>query len=226
MQTAASDDRIAEPIEGGMSTSHPAKWRAAAALVVILPAAGAAIGARSVLNAFREMAIAGRGGVEAVSTAIFEAHPPLIAAVLAAALIAGAMAFGLARKPARAAEFPGMAASLVVPVLAGVPTLFLWAAESYPLDFLAGRIAGPTVAQAAEHLESLLNGTMVLAIAAIGIAVIAWRHSLNASRAGQAVRTWPLVSAWAGAAVLLVCLAAAFYMRSSYLVEAALRGRL
>jgi len=226
MQTAASEAKLAVPVEGGMSTSHFAKWRTTAALVIILPAAGAAFGARSVMNAFRDMSLAGRGGIGAVAPAIYEAHPLLIATALAAALIAGAMAVALARKPYRAAEFPGLRFSFLVLVLACAPALLLWIAESYPLDFLAGRITGSNIAEAARHLENLLMGTMGLAITAIGIAVIVWRLSLKVSRTGHEVRPSRLVTVWAGAAILLVCLAAAFTMRSSYLMDAALRGSL
>jgi len=224
METATFGERVPDVRSDTPSTSRPAPWRAAASLVAIIPAAGAALGAQSVFKAFREMAEAGLGGVRPVATAVNQANPFLIAAILAAAVIAGCLAVALVRKPARAAALPGLPFSILLPVLACAPAFLVWAAESYPLDFLANRVKVASVAEGSQHLENLLIGAIALALVVIVISLAAFARSRTVSRAVADVRTRAAV--WAGAAILLLGLAVAFSMRYSYLVEAALRGRL
>jgi hypothetical protein len=204
-----------------VATALSAKWRAAAALVAVLPAAGAAYGAREIINVFRAMAVIGSGGVGAVSMGISESNRPLMAAAVAAAAISGFLAVALARKPAQAAAFPGLPFSLLAG-LACVPALILWAAESFSLDVLANRVTGP-VAGASQHLANLLIGTVALAVGVILLTVALWVLS-PVSRTSCNPSAWPRVAAWAGAVALLLCLAALFYVRSSYLSEVAVRG--
>jgi len=196
----------------------------AALLVAIIPAAGAALGAQSVMKVFREMAEAGLGGVVSVSIAVNQANPPLIAGALAAAVIAGCLAVALIRRPERAAPLPGLPFSILLSVLACGPALLLWAIESYSLDFLANRVKVASVAEGAQHLENLLIGAIALALVVIVISLAALARSRAVSRVVGNARARAV--AWAGAAVLWLALAAAFSMRYSYLVEAALRGRL
>jgi len=196
-------------------TFHPGKWRAAASLVAILPAAGAAYGALSLFHAFGEMARAGVGGVGPVTTVLYQANPPLIAAVLLAAVIAGSLAVAVARHPERAAALPGLPFFLIS-ALACAPALLLWITESFPLDFLAGRVVGG-VQETSQHLQNLLYGTTTAAVVVIVCALVAWARS-------RAPRPVSNALVWGGAAFLWLGLAVAFGARTVYLVEAAARG--
>ena len=203
--------------EDRSSTFHPGKWRAAASLAAILPAAGAAYGALSLFRAFGEMARAGVGGVSPVTTVLYQANPPLIAATLLAAVIAGSLAVSAARHPERAATLPGLP-FLLISALACAPALLLWITESFPLDFLAGRVTGG-VQETSQHLQNLLYGTTAAAVVVIVCALVAWARSR-----GSRPMSSPVV--WAGAAFLWLGLAVAFGARTIYLVEAAARGSL
>jgi glucan phosphoethanolaminetransferase (alkaline phosphatase superfamily) len=199
------------------STSHPGKWRAAASLVAVLPALGAAWAAFSIFNAFGEMARDGVGGVGPVATLLYQANPPLIAAALLAAVIAGSLAFTAARHPDRAAALPGLPFFLIS-VLACAPALLLWTTESFPLDFLAGRVTG-TMMETMQHLQNLLFSTAAAAVVVIICALVAWARSRGSRQVSRAM-------IWGGAALLWLGLAVAFGMRTAYLVEAAARGSL
>ena len=197
------------------STFHPGKWRAAASLAAILPAAGAAYGALSLFHAFGEMARAGVGGVGPVTTVLYQANPPLIAAALLAAVIAGSLAVAAAHHPERAAALPGLPFFLIS-ALACAPALLLWITESFPLDFLGGRVTG-SMMETSQHLQNLLYSTTAAAIVVVVFALVAWARS----RVSRPVSS-PVV--WAGAAFLWLGLAVAFGARTAYLVEAAARG--
>jgi hypothetical protein len=218
MGSVTSEGRVAVSTKSGLG-----KWRAAAALAAILPAAGAGYGARCVIRNFEDLALTASGGVGTVAQGHAESNLLLIAAALVAALLAGFLAFAVARKPARAAAFPAVWFSLLVPVLAWVPALLLWSAESYSLN-IAGNGPGATgsIAEASQHLANLLMGTAGAALAAIAFAV--GTFALSRTGTGRDARSCAM--AWAGAAALLLGLAVLFYMRSSYLQEVAMRGSL
>jgi hypothetical protein len=218
MGSVTSEGKIAVPTRAGLG-----KWPAAAALVAILPAAAAAYGARCVIKNFEDLALTGSGGVGTVAQGHAESNLLMIAAALVAALLAGFLAFAVAGKPARAAAFPAVWFSLLVPVLAWVPALLLWLAESYSLNVAGnGPGAAGSIADAAQHLSNLLMGSVGAGIAVIAFAVGAF--ALSRTGTGRDARSCAM--AWVGAAVLLLGLAALFYMRSSYLQEVAMRGSL
>jgi hypothetical protein len=200
---------------------HGARWRTAAALVAILPAAAAAWVAQSIIELMRTMARLGLGGVGPVSSGLYEANQLLAPAALAAAAIAGVLAFAVVRSPARAAAFPALWFALLAPVLACAPALPIWAAESLAIDVIANRFT-EGLAEGSGRLANLLMGSLALAVVVIGFTVAA--AALRRMGTGRDARACAF--AWASAALLLLVLAAAFYARTSYLHEAALRGHL
>jgi hypothetical protein len=198
------------------STSQPGTWRAAASLAALLPAAAAAYGALSIFRAFEEMAREGAGGMVPVAKALYPANLPLLLASLLAMVLAAMLARTAQRHPERADDLPGLPFFLIS-VLAGIPVLLLWITESYPLDFLAGRVTG-TIMEVSQRLQTLLFSTAAAALVVVVCALVAWARSRTS-------RPVPRVAIWAGAALLWLGVTVAFAVRTVYLVEAA-RGSL
>ncbi len=197
-------------------------WYSIAALAAILPAIGTAVATRGVINAFRGIALTGSGGVGTVSVGLYEANRPLIVAAVAAAALAGWLAVVVLRKPQ---AFPGLPLSLA-PLLALVPAFFLWMVESSILEVIDPNATGSAtdVADVSQRLARLVTASFGGAIAVIAIAIVVFVVSLTRSRPTDSAL--PPVAVWAAVTVLLIGLAAAFYMRSSYLYQVGQTGQL
>lgn len=212
---------MADPISRDVApaaTSTRPLWHALAALAAILPAAGAAFATRGVINTFSGMAETGSGGVGTAAIGMYEANRPLIVAAALAAALACCLAVVVRRKPG---AFPGLLLSLA-PLLACVPALHLWMTESYVLDVLAGGVTG-SVADASQHISQLVTASFGAAVVVIPVVMAAFAVSLARPKSTSAL---PPVAVWAVMAALLAGLAILFYVRSSYLYQAALTGQL
>jgi hypothetical protein len=208
----------AEIRNGLAETSMRPLWHAIAALAAILPAAGTALAVRGVISTFEGIAATGSGGVGTAAIGLYEANRFLIVAAVAAAVLAGWLTVTVRRKPQ---AFPGLLLSLV-PVLACLPTFLLWLVESFILDVLAGRIpASDRVSQGIGRLLTMSFGsaTVVIFLAVAGFAISLARPRSTGSALSPA-------AVWASMTVLLLALAAGFYMRSAYFYEVALTGQL
>ncbi|HWM89446.1 MAG TPA: hypothetical protein VN493_01625 [Thermoanaerobaculia bacterium] len=213
----------AEIRSGPAETSMRPLWHAVAALAAILPAAGAALATRGVINAFSEMAETGSGGIGTASIGIYEANRPLIVALVAATVLAGVLSVAALRARHRAEVFPGLWVSLPAPILACIPGLLLWTAEGFIIDVLADRVTG-SVGDVSQRLSSLLIASFGAGVLAALIAVTGFIISLARRRSADATLTPAAV--WVAMTVLLLGLAAMFYARSSYLYQAGQTGQL
>jgi hypothetical protein len=206
--------------------SKSSLWYSIAALAAILPAIGTAVATRGVINAFRGIALTGSGGVGTVSVGLYEANRPLIVAAVAAAALAAWLAVVVLRKPQ---AFPGLPLSLA-PLLALVPAFFLWMVESSILEVIDPNATGGSatdVADVSQRLARLVTASFGGAIAVIAIAIVLFVVSLTRSRpTDSALPPLPPAAVWATVTVLLIGLAAAFYMRSSYLYQVGQTGQL
>jgi hypothetical protein len=204
-----------------VATSTRPLWHALAALAAILPAAGAAFATRGVINTFSGMAETGSGGIGTAAMGMYEANRPLVAAAALAAALACGLAVVLRRKPG---AFPGLMLSLA-PLLACVPALLLWMTESYVLDVLAGSVTG-SIADASQRISTLVTASFGSAVVVILVVIAAFAVSLARLARPKSASALPPVAVWAVMAVLLAGLAILFYVRSSYLYQAALTGQL
>jgi hypothetical protein len=212
----------AEIRSGPAESSMRPLWHALAALASILPAAGGALATRGVINAFEGMALTGAGGVGTVSVGLYEANRPLLFAATAAAALAGCLAVVLVRRPQ---AFPGLLLSLA-PVLACVPALLLWTAESFVLKVIAPGVEG-TVSDASDastRLAGLLIASFGIALVVIVLVMAVFAISL--ARPRSANPALPPAAVWAAMTVLLTIVVLAFYLRSSYLYQVGLTGQL
>jgi hypothetical protein len=199
-------------------------WRACAALVGILPATGAAYGARSVLVFFRSLAVAGSVGAGTVAAGLYEANRPVLILTLAGTLFAAVLSAAWLAKPEKSRDFPCVLLSALAVWVACVPILLLWRAETLTIDVTAGRVA-MSVSEASTQLSFLLLAgsfgsliLLVLLLVAAGFFIV-WGRPLLA--------TTPRLNAavWIVATFLLATLAYLLYARSSYLQAVTLRGR-
>jgi hypothetical protein len=197
-------------------------WNSVAALAAILPAAGAALAVRGVINVFQGMAQTGSGGVGTVAIGLYEANRPLIAAAVAAAILAGCLTVAVLRKPR---AFPGLLLSLA-PVLACVPALLLWILESFTLAVIDPAATGSaaSIGETSQRMSNLVIASFGAAIVVIPIVIVAFAISLARPRSTDSAL--PPAAVWAAMTVLLLGLAVAFYMRSSYLYQVGMTGQL
>ena len=215
---AEAEIRSGTPTTSAERTIRPL-WQTLAALASVLPAAGAALAVRGVIRTFEGMALTGSGGVGTTAMGLYEANRPLLVAAAAAAILAGWLAAVVLRKPR---EFPGLLLSLG-PVLACVPALLLWMLESFILGVIDPGATG-SVADASRRASMLLTASFGSAIVVIAIVVSIFALSLARPRPRDSAL--PPVAVWAAMTVLLLGIAVAFYMRSSYLYQVAMTGQL
>ena len=213
----------AEIRSGPAETSMRPLWHAVAALAAFLPAAGAALATRGVINVFQGVAETGSGGVGTIAVGLYEANRPLIVAAVAAVVLAGLLSVAALRRRNQAGEFPGLWFSLLAPILACIPGLLLWTAEGFMIDVLANRVTGPPE-NASQRLASLLIASFGAGILVILIVVAALVISLVRPRPVDS--TLPPAAVWIAMTVLLLGLAAMFYARSSYLYQVGQTGQL
>jgi hypothetical protein len=209
----------AEIRSGLAESSMRPLWHSIAAFAAILPAIGAALAVRGVIKAFERMAETGSGGVGTAAIGMYEANRPLIIAAAVAAALAGWLAATVLRKPR---AFPGLLLSLT-PVLGCIPALLLWMVESLILKVIAPDAAG-SVADVSQRIGNLLTASFMGAMIVIAIVIAIFAVSLARPRSTDSAL--PPVAVWGALSVLLIGLAAAFYMRSSYLYQVALTGQL
>ena len=204
------------------SSKHPL-WYSLAALAAILPAIGTALAVRGVIKVFEGMAQTGSGGVGTVAIGLYEANWPLIIAVALAAILAGGLAVTVLRNPP---AFPGLLLSLA-PVLGCAPALVLWKVESLTLEVIdPSSTAGMgSVADVSQHISRLVIASFGGSAAVIFIVIGIFAFSL-ARRPRSTDSPLPPVAVWAVMTLLLLGLAATFYMRSAYLYQVGQTGQL
>ncbi|MEA2562036.1 MAG: hypothetical protein QOH06_3540 [Acidobacteriota bacterium] len=197
-------------------------WHIVAAFAAVLPAAGAALAVRGVMNVFQGMALTGSGGVGAVAAGLYEANRPLIAAAAVAAILAGWLTVAVLRKPW---AFPGLPLSFA-PVLACVPALLLWMVESFTLAVIDPHATGSaaSIGEESQRLSNLVIASFGSAITVLLIVIAIFAVSLARPRSTDS--SLPPAAVWAAMTVLLLGLAVAFYMRSSYLHQVGMTGQL
>lgn len=198
-------------------------WYAIATLTAVLPAAGAGMAIRGVVNTFRGMAVTGSGGNATIAVGLYESNRPLIAAAVVAAALAAWLWIAVVRRPERAEVFPGLLFSLA-PVLACIPAVILWITESFALQVLRG-VATGSIGEISQRMATLVTTGFAAAILIIPLVIAAFAIALARPRP-RTRPDLPPAAIWAAVTVLLAVVAIAFYLRTSYLREVAITGQL
>lgn len=194
-------------------------WNSIAALAALLPAIGTALAVRGVIKVFEGMAQTGSGGIGTAAVGLYESNRPLVIAAALAAALAGGFAVIVLRNPR---AFPGLLLSLA-PVLGCVPALLLWMLESLTLEVLDPGATG-SVADVSQRIAGLVTASFAGAVAVI--LIVTGIFALSLARPRSTEPALPPAAIWAVMSVLLLGLAAAFYMRSSYLYQVGQTGQL
>lgn len=127
-----------------------------ASLIVLVPALAATYSAWQLTNLFRGMTNAEDVSTERILTQLSIFNMPLIVGLLVAALLAFVLAIVLAAEPRRRAAAVGLPFSIVVPILAALPGLLLWRAETSVIDVLTGKITDMPVVAVAQNISLLI----------------------------------------------------------------------
>lgn len=207
-----------------LPASDRLKWRLLSVAAAVLPAFGAAYASRLVIGVFEGMAITGSGGIGSVSAGLMESNRPVIFAGIAAAVLLAALAVMAARKPERASSLPGPVFSALTALVACLPAVLLWRAESFTLHVLCDQTAtAGSVGETSQHLANLLIATAVCGFVVPGLLLAAASISkLFPPRPASPAFTRVVSSA--GLAILAAVIATAFLIRSSTLREIAMVG--
>jgi len=206
----------AEPAESVQQAdvSFPARlifggW---AALVAAGPVLTTIYGAMGITSLFRGMTNAETATASRVLSGLHFLNRPLIVALVIAALLAFGIAVVLAIYPRFRLASVGLPFSFGVPILAIVPAIFLWLAETTTIDVLSGKATGTpgSVAQTISTLifiafgSSLLMQGVILVCAIVSLCITPRRRK----DALSSLRPF----AWSVSAMLLLIFAVVFFV--------------
>jgi hypothetical protein len=142
-----------------------------AGLVSVIPALAATYSALQITNFFRSLKNAEDATNANVFAHLHTLNTPMVIALGTSALLALGFALVLAIEPRRRLASVGLPLSISVPVLAAIPALFLWFAETTTIDaFSANRM--DTVASTAHTVSLLLFAALVWGLLVLGAAVV------------------------------------------------------
>jgi hypothetical protein len=168
-------DEPSEAIElsqAQVSMAERLLFRVWAAVVSAIPALAAAYSALEMSRFFRSL----RNAEDATNSSVF-AHMhilnmPMVIALGIAAFLALGFALVLAIEPKRRLASVGLPFSISVPILAAMPALFLWFAETNAIDVFSSKLLDATVASTAQTVSLLLFAAMVWGLLVLGAAVV------------------------------------------------------
>lgn len=183
-----------------------------ASLVAVGPVLTTIYAAWGITNLFRSMTNAETAGAETVRAGLSSFNTPLIIALVISALLAFGLALVLGINHRLRSASVGLPFSFGVPILAIMPAVLLWIAESITMDVLSGKVTESpvSVAQTISSLLFIAFGSSLLMQGVIFMcAVVSMCIPVRK-------RTDPLSSrrpfAWAVSGMLLLVFATAFFV--------------
>lgn len=186
---------------------------ALALIVAVVPALAAAYGAYCVATVLSGMRDAESAGAARVFTQLHLCNTPLVLALGFSALVAFSTALVLAVEPKRRAASVGLPYSIGVPLIAAIPGMFLWYAETTVMAVLSGKTFDTPIAVLARNISLVLFSVMILGVLAIGASLLCSLVSLCLPAHS---RTEPLaqrrVFVWVVTGTLLLAFAAAYFI--------------
>ncbi|HEY3579183.1 MAG TPA: hypothetical protein VGK82_01525 [Pyrinomonadaceae bacterium] len=99
-------------------------------------------------------------------------NTPMVIALGISAFLALGLALVLAIEPKRRLASVGLPLSISVPILAALPALFLWFAETNTIDVFFSKVLDATIANTAHTVSLLLFAAMVWGLLVQGAAVV------------------------------------------------------
>lgn len=143
-----------------------------ASTVSVIPALAATYSTLQITKFFRSMKNAENVTTSGVFAQLHIFNTPVVIALGVSAFLALGFALVLAIEPKRRLASVGLPLSIGVPILAAMPVLLLWFAETTTIDVFSGKPTDTTIASTAETVSLLLFGALVSGLFVQGAAVV------------------------------------------------------
>lgn len=184
-----------------------------AALVAVIPAITTAYSGMAITSVFRRMTNPEYAKTAVVMDALHRFNRPVVLALGIAALLAFAMALVVVTNDKGRLNSVGMPFSIAVPIIAGLPAVFLWFAETTTIDLLTGKLTNPHVPTIAQTISNLLFCAIAAGLLAQAVTLVCAIVSLFIP---ITKRTDPLslrrAFTWAVSGTLLLVFAIAYFV--------------
>lgn len=141
-----------------------------ASLVAIIPALTTSYAAFRVMQMYAGIRNAETAGAEYITSSLHVFNTPLVISLGVSALLAFVSALVLAVDPKYRLASVGLPFSIAVPIIAAIPGLLLWSAETTTLDILSGRLNSGPVHEVAQRISLLVMGAIGWGLLAVAIA--------------------------------------------------------
>lgn len=186
---------------------------AGAALVAVIPGFVTTYSALGITNLFRNMTNAENAGAASVLDNIHVFNRPLVIALGISALLSFVTALILATNEKLRLAAVGLPFSIVVLVIAAMPALFLWIAETTIIDVMTGKITDGPIAVVAQRISNLLFSAAGLGLISQGAtfvgAIISLFIPVKKRTDPSSLRR---AFIWAVSGILLLVFAAAYFV--------------
>jgi hypothetical protein len=194
------------------SSSRRFAWHSTVALLAAIPIVGALLARASLISSFAEMA-EHHGGPNKTASAIQQANIPVVGSLLAGAAVTLIVYFAVRSRPKLAAQLPRTSLPALLAVLACLPLLPLWLAETFMGAVMAQQVSGG-IFEAKLRIDNLLLAVLILSIAAILTLLFSTFRSAKRVNGSAAMIVWP------AAAAVLAATAALFWWHAASLGQA------
>ena len=184
-----------------------------AALVAVIPPITTSYAALGITNMFRSMTNAENAGARVVMDTLHRFNRPLVVALAISAFMAFAFALVIATNVKSRLTSVGLPFSVAVPIIAALPALFLFFAETTTIEVITTKDRNYPVQATAQMVSNLLfcaiaagllaqAVTLVCAIVSLFVPVTKRKDPLSLKRA----------FVWAVSGTLLLVFAVAFFV--------------
>ncbi len=184
-----------------------------AGLVTVIPGFVTTYTALGITNLFRNMVNAETSGSAFVLDNIHVFNRPLVIALGISALLSFVTALVLATNEKLRLAAVGLPLAIGVPIIAAMPAVFLWFAETIIIDVMTGKITDGPVAEVAQRISNLLFSAAGLGLLSQGATFICAVISLCIP---VTKRTDPTslrrAFTWAVCGILLLVFAGAYFV--------------
>ena len=184
-----------------------------AAVVAAIPAFVTAYSGLAITNVFRAMTNAENARTVVVMDALHRFNRPVVITLAISAFLAFVLALIVATNPRARLNSVGLPFSVSVPIIAALPAVFLWFAETTTIDLITGKLINPNVQATAQTISNLMFSSIAAGLLAQGVSLVCAIVSLFIP---ITKRPDPLslrrAFAWAVSGTLLFVFAVAFFV--------------
>jgi hypothetical protein len=184
-----------------------------ALMVALIPAAVANVSSIRIINLFRSMTNAETAGSAYVLGSLNVINTPMVIALGVASFLAFGMAIALAVYPKLRLAAVGLPFSIAIPILAALPGVFLWNAESNIADLLGGKLRNVSVPEFAQTTNNLVLLGLVSSIVVIALILVCGIVSVCLPRRFRGdPASAPRAFVWAVSGILLLVFGGLFFV--------------